>query len=38
MRARGEPAADVRAMAERARALSTEHGAHLFGRRAAELL
>jgi hypothetical protein len=38
MRARGEPAADVRAMAERARTLSTERGAHLFARRAEELL
>jgi hypothetical protein len=38
MRARGEPAADVRAMAERARTLSTERGAHLFARRARELL
>jgi ATP/maltotriose-dependent transcriptional regulator MalT len=38
MRARGEPAADVRATAERARTLSTERGAHLFARRAEELL
>jgi hypothetical protein len=38
MRAQGEPAADVRAMAERAWALSTERGAHLFARRAEELL
>ncbi|WP_433363096.1 ATP-binding protein [Actinoplanes sp. CA-142083] len=38
MRARGEPEAGVRAMAERARTLSTERGAHLFARRAGELL
>ncbi|GAA4716114.1 BTAD domain-containing putative transcriptional regulator [Phytohabitans rumicis] len=38
MRARGEPVATVRAAAERARALSTEHEAHLFARRAEELL
>ena len=38
MRAQGEPAADVRAMAERARSLSTERGAYLFARRAEELL
>jgi len=38
MQARGEPAADVRAAARRARALSVERGAHLFARRAEELL
>ncbi|GIF51335.1 transcriptional regulator [Asanoa ferruginea] len=38
MHARGEPVADVRATAERARALSTEHEAHLFAARAEELL
>ncbi|MEJ3746393.1 BTAD domain-containing putative transcriptional regulator [Actinomycetes bacterium KLBMP 9797] len=38
MRARGEPLADVRAAAERARALSVEREAHLFARRAEELL
>ncbi|MFF5292083.1 ATP-binding protein [Paractinoplanes globisporus] len=38
MRARGEPAADVRRMAERARTLSTERGAHLFAHRAEDLL
>ncbi|RSM72541.1 transcriptional regulator [Actinoplanes sp. ATCC 53533] len=38
MRARGEPVAEVRAAAERARELSTERGAHLFARRAQELL
>jgi len=38
MRARGEPDADVRAAAERARTLSTERGAHLFARRAQALL
>ncbi|WP_020572321.1 AAA family ATPase [Parafrankia discariae] len=36
--ARGEPAAAVRAAAERARALSTEREAHLFAHRAEELL
>ncbi|WP_097319248.1 ATP-binding protein [Paractinoplanes atraurantiacus] len=34
----GEPAAAVRAMAEKARALSTERGAHLFARRAETFL
>jgi hypothetical protein len=38
MQARGEPAAAVRATAERARVLSNERGAHLFARRAQELL
>ncbi|MDQ7906062.1 BTAD domain-containing putative transcriptional regulator [Phytohabitans sp. ZYX-F-186] len=38
MRARGEPVAAVRAAAERARALSVEREAHLFARRAEELL
>ena len=38
VQARGEPVAEVRAAAERARALSTERGAHLFARRAEELL
>ncbi|GII59764.1 hypothetical protein Pth03_81530 [Planotetraspora thailandica] len=38
MQARGEPVAAVRAAAERARALSTEREAHLFARRAEELL
>jgi len=38
MQARGEPAAAVRAGAERARALSTEREAHLFAHRAEELL
>ncbi|GIF23571.1 DNA-binding SARP family transcriptional activator [Actinoplanes tereljensis] len=36
--ARGEPAATVRAAAERARALSAEREAHLFARRATEFL
>jgi len=38
VQARGEPVAEVRAAAERARALSTERGAHLFARRAEELI
>ena len=38
LQARGEPAAVVRAAAERARALSTEREAHLFARRAEEFL
>ncbi|WP_260326271.1 AAA family ATPase [Streptomyces sp. TLI_185] len=38
MRASGEPVATVRAIAERARALSVEREAHLFARRAEELL
>ena len=38
LRARGEPAAVVRETAERALALSTERGAHLFARRAREFL
>ncbi|BCB76553.1 hypothetical protein GCM10022251_22650 [Phytohabitans flavus] len=38
MQARGEPVDTVRAAAERARALSTEREAHLFARRAEELL
>lgn len=38
MRARGEPPAAVRAVAERARALSTEREAHLFAHRAEKLL
>ena len=38
MQARSEPAAEVRAAAERARVLSNERGAHLFARRAQELL
>jgi tetratricopeptide (TPR) repeat protein len=38
MHARGEPVATVRAAAERARALSVEREAHLFARRAEELL
>lgn len=38
MRARGEPTKDVRAAAERARALSAEREAHLFAFRAEQLL
>jgi DNA-binding SARP family transcriptional activator len=38
MQARGEPAAEVRAVVERARVLSNERGAHLFARRAQDLL
>jgi tetratricopeptide (TPR) repeat protein len=38
MRALGESDADVRAAAERARALSAERGAHLFAHRARQLL
>ncbi|WP_239090596.1 ATP-binding protein [Asanoa iriomotensis] len=38
MNARGEPVASVRAVAERARALSVEREAHLFAQRAEELL
>ncbi|MEU6541015.1 BTAD domain-containing putative transcriptional regulator [Streptomyces sp. NPDC047000] len=38
LQARGEPAAVVRAAAEKARALSTEREAHLFARRAEEFL
>ncbi|MEU6379169.1 AAA family ATPase [Streptomyces sp. NPDC046909] len=38
LRARGEPVAVVRAVAERAYALSVEREAHLFARRAEELL
>ncbi|MFJ4988852.1 ATP-binding protein [Streptomyces sp. NPDC088732] len=38
LRARGEPVATVRALAERAHALSVEREAHLFARRAEELL
>ncbi|SBS76514.1 Transcriptional regulator, putative ATPase, winged helix family (fragment) [uncultured Mycobacterium sp.] len=38
LRARGEPATVVRSAAERARQLSAEHGAHLFARRAEEVL
>jgi DNA-binding SARP family transcriptional activator len=38
LHARGEPAAVVRAAAEKARALSAERGAHLFARRAEEFL
>jgi tetratricopeptide (TPR) repeat protein len=38
MQARGEPVADVRAAAERARTLSTGREAHLFARRAQQLL
>ncbi|WP_127509157.1 BTAD domain-containing putative transcriptional regulator [Actinoplanes solisilvae] len=38
MRARGDAEADVRAMAEQAWALSVERGAHLFARRARDLL
>ncbi|WP_445166577.1 hypothetical protein ACTXG7_22415 [Mycolicibacterium sp. Dal123E01] len=36
--ARGEPASVVRAAAEHARRVSAEHGAHLFARRAEELI
>ncbi|MDT3439474.1 MULTISPECIES: BTAD domain-containing putative transcriptional regulator [unclassified Pseudofrankia] len=38
LQARGEPAAVIRAVAERARALSIKREAHLFARRAEELL
>ncbi|MFD4603288.1 ATP-binding protein [Streptomyces sp. NPDC058464] len=38
LQARGEPVATVRAVAERAHALSVEREAHLFARRAEELL
>jgi DNA-binding SARP family transcriptional activator len=38
MRARGRPAAAVRAALEQARALSDERGAHLFARRAEQML
>ncbi|WP_307834071.1 ATP-binding protein [Paractinoplanes lichenicola] len=38
LRAQGEPVAAVRAMAERARALSVEREAHLFAHRAEQLL
>jgi hypothetical protein len=38
MHTRGEPVATVRAAAEHARALSVEREAHLFARRAEELL
>lgn len=38
LRARGEPAAIVRAAAENARVLSAERGAHLFARRCGEFL
>jgi hypothetical protein len=38
LQARGEPATVVRSAAEHARRVSAEHGAHLFARRAEELL
>ncbi|MBE1585389.1 hypothetical protein ACFPOI_48190 [Nonomuraea angiospora] len=38
LHARGEPIAEVRAVAERCRRLSTERGTHLFARRAEEFL
>jgi ATP/maltotriose-dependent transcriptional regulator MalT len=38
LQARGEPVAAVRAVAERAHALSVEREAHLFARRAEELM
>lgn len=38
LRARGRPIAEIRAVAERARALSTEREVHLFAQRAAQFL
>jgi ATP/maltotriose-dependent transcriptional regulator MalT len=38
LQARGAPIAEVRAVAERARALATEREAHLFARRAENFL